>query len=767
MVEKKTHADEATRLRQQAEELERKNALQPPQDPESLSSADIQKTLHELRVHQIELEMQNEELRRTQVELEATRERYFDLYNLAPVGYVTLSEQGLILETNLTAAGMLGVPRGALIHQLFTRFILKEDHDSYYLDRKQLLLQSPHVETGMPQTLELRMLKYEARSTYRPGFVTGNEKELHSGAEMDATPFWAHLTVTAVEDSDGVPGKTFRVVLSDITGRKQAEEAMRKSEKHFRSVIQTATDAIISTESSGTIISWNKGAQHVFQYAEEEILGQPLSVLMPQRYRDLHLAGMQRIEAGGESHIIGQVIEIAGLRKDGVEIPIELALSFWQSGQKMFFTGIIRDITERKQLEAELLQEKSLLAQKVEERTADLHLANTELQRAARVKDEFLASMSHELRTPLTGILGLSEVLQRGFYGNLNPKQVESIQNIEKSGHHLLTLINDILDLSKIGAGMIELELNTVSIRNVCQASMHMIRQAADEKQIKVDLAIEEGVNYLEADERRLKQILVNLLSNAVKFSPSGSDIGLEVKGDAGNQHITFTIWDHGIGIPLQDLSRLFQVFIQLDSALSRQYGGTGLGLSLVLKMVELHGGGVRVESEPGKGSRFIVTLPWQGNPAPEADKVPPQTIGEVEVRKSIVNPTLLIVEDNLLYLNLLTDMLTHSGYRVIKAQNGEEGIARAHELKPDLILMDIQMPVLDGFQATRQIRMDPNLEKTPIIALTALAMSGDREKCIEAGMNGYLSKPVNIEDLKKTIDSLIYHGTEMKGNGK
>ena len=549
--------------------------------------------------------------------------------------------------------------------------------------------------------------------------------------------------------------------MSDITRRKAVEQALHDMVIRMENIIEGTHVATYE---------WNvQTGETIFNETWAQFIGYTLDELAPVNIKTwerlTHADDLKRASELLERHFTGQLpyydCEYRMKHKDGRWIWVHdrgRVFTHTHDGKPLMMFGTHTDITGRKQMEADLLQEKSLLAQKVEERTSDLRLANTELQHAARIKDEFLASMSHELRTPLTGILGLSEAFQMGIYGELNQKQVESIQNIEKSGRHLLTLINDILDLSKIGAGMITLELITVSIREVCLSSLHMVRQVANEKQIKVNLVIEEGVDYLEADARRLKQILVNLLGNAVKFSPVGSDIGLEVKGDVGNQQITFTVWDHGIGIPTRDLSRLFQVFIQLDSALSRQYGGTGLGLSLVLKMVELHGGGVRVESEPGKGSRFIVTFPWQGNPTPKADSVPLQTIGGAEVRKNIGHPIILIVEDNLLYLNLLADILAHSGYRVTKAQNGEEGIARARELKPDLILMDIQMPVLDGLQATRQIRTDPDLQKTPIIALTALAMSGDREKCIEAGMNAYLSKPVNIEELKKEMNTLIHH---------
>ena len=579
-----------------------------------------------------------------------------------------------------------------------------------------------------------------------------------------------------------IPGRTQELFCIDIdlTERKQVEAALLENQSRLADIITFLPDATLAIDKEKRIILWNKAIEEMTGISAAEMIGKGDYAYTVPFYGEVRPQLMDFIfEDYGEiavkyptiiregESLMSEVFCNALYNNKGAWVFAKASPLHDQSGNIIGAIESIRDITERKRVEMELLQEKALLAQKVEERTADLRLANSELLRSARIKDEFLASMSHELRTPLTGILGLSEALQANIYGELNQKQIDSIENIEKSGKHLLTLINDILDLSKIGAGMIKLEFSSVSIPSVCHSSIQMIRQVSHEKQIKVNLNIEPGVEYLEADERRLKQILVNLLGNAVKFSSEGGTIGLDVKGDKDNQRILFTVWDRGIGISPQDLSNLFQPFTQLDGALSRQYGGTGLGLSLVLKMAELHGGGVSVKSEPGRGSRFIVTLPWQGNHHLETNEIMPQTISLTEPKTNIINPLVLIVEDNPLYLNLLTDILIHSGYQVVTAQNGEEGIIQAREKRPHLILMDIQMPVLDGFQATRRIRADSILEKVPIIALTALAMSGDREKCFEAGMNGYLSKPVNIEELKKAIETLIYQDTDLDGKGR
>jgi signal transduction histidine kinase len=240
-------------------------------------------------------------------------------------------------------------------------------------------------------------------------------------------------------------------------------------------------------------------------------------------------------------------------------------------------------------------------------------VTNAALARANRLKDEFLASMSHELRTPLNAILGLSEALQEGIYGDLSERQNYTLKHIESSGRHLLALINDILDISKIEAGQVQLEMELVWVESLCQASLQFVRQSAHKKQILVNFSVDPTLTTIQADGRRLKQILINLLSNAVKFTPEKGVIGLEVMGDTDNQMVHFTVWDTGIGIAPEDIDRLFQPFVQLDARLARHYTGTGLGLALVQRMVSMHEGHIQVESEVGKGSHFTVSLPWTG----------------------------------------------------------------------------------------------------------------------------------------------------------
>ena len=418
-----------------------------------------------------------------------------------------------------------------------------------------------------------------------------------------------------------------------------------------------------------------------------------------------------------------------------------------ESMLQIFAARASAELRRIRALEA-LYEERTSLAQRVKERTTELTAANAELARAARLKDEFLANMSHELRTPLNGILSLSEILQEGIYGFLNPQQTKSICTIEESGRHLLSLINDILDLAKIDAGKLELEMTPVSVEGIGNASMRLIKEMALKKRIKTSVNYDSALTIIQADERYLLQILLNLLSNAVKFTPEGGQINLEVSAEQGV--VNFIVSDTGIGIAEKDMDRLFKPFMQVDSGLNRAYEGTGLGLSLVYRLTELHGGSVSVKSEVGKGTRFVVSLPLRAitevpknSPEPQADS--PSSSGLI-----------LLVDDNLTSLETLSDYLKAKGYQIILAYDGTQAIERTIEEHPDLILMDIQMPCLDGLEATRRIRAKAEVGATPIIALTALAMPGDRERCLEAGVNEYLSKPVSFKQLMAAIDGVL-----------
>jgi len=267
---------------------------------------------------------------------------------------------------------------------------------------------------------------------------------------------------------------------------------------------------------------------------------------------------------------------------------------------------------ELKESETALAAERASLAERVAEQTAELRAKNDALARALSARDAFFASMSHELRTPLNAILGLSEALQDGVYGPVTEPQVRHLASIEASGHHLLSLINDILDAAKLQHGTLMLNVSEVAVENLCRASLQFVEERARRKGLQLQLDVDSRVKYVHADARRLKQILINLLNNAVKFTPEGGQAGLTVTGHAETSTLDFTVWDTGIGITREDQARLFQPFVQLDSGLDRRFEGTGLGLALVQQLVQLHGGQVTVASEVGQGSRFTVTLPWQ-----------------------------------------------------------------------------------------------------------------------------------------------------------
>jgi signal transduction histidine kinase/CBS domain-containing protein/ActR/RegA family two-component response regulator len=447
----------------------------------------------------------------------------------------------------------------------------------------------------------------------------------------------------------------------------------------------------------------------------------------------IHACEEQRVWDTSEAELLQQVAN-------------QLAIAIYQSN---LFEQLQQELRERQQTQQQLT------------------IANEELLRATRLKDEFLANISHELRTPLNAILGMAEGLQEQVFGTINPRQRKSLDTIERSAFHLLSLINDILDVAKIESGKIELDLIPAAIAPLCKACLTFIKQQAQQKDIRLEMQHPFNLPQLFIDERRIRQVLVNLLNNAVKFTPQGGQVGLSVTLESpstpdNHQHyMRFSVHDTGIGIAPEHVGKLFRPFIQIDSALNRQHPGTGLGLVLVKRIVELHGGRVHVTSEVGVGSCFSFDLPCVTPPAASARSphppIRPQSPSP-SLEQSTAPHRILLAEDQETNISTLSSYLKAKGYQVLLARNGEEAIALAQSEHPNLILIDIQMPGVDGLEAITCMRRDPALASVPIIALTALAMEGDRERCIAGGANEYISKPVKLRHLVATIQELLSH---------
>lgn len=553
-------------------------------------------------------------------------------------------------------------------------------------------------------------------------------------------------------------------IIFNITEQRKNLQKIKESQAYLSAIINSAMDAIISVDRQMDVVIFNPAAEKMFQCPAGEALGKSIFNFIPELLKEMQETSIPEFNeplpsTDDPGAIIGPVL---GLTSSGEEFPMEVSFSKTEAANQTFYSVILRDITEREKNRQELQRDHELLAHRVAERTIELRLANEELKRALRIKDEFLATMSHELRSPLNAILGASESLGEGTGETLVGQQQEKVANISESAKHLLILINDILDISKFEAGMFTLQIGLVSIREVAEASIRLVREQAAKKALSVEMNIDPSVGLILADSRRLKQILVNLLSNAVKFTPCNGQIGLKITGNRKKQQVQFTIWDTGIGISPKHMDELFHPFIQLDSRLSRQYPGTGLGLALVRRMVEMHGGSVSLKSRPGKGSRFTVILPWfEKIPESRVDHcfegtIPPAAVFETQpLPKKKTEPAglALVAENSDIAGNMLRSHLETEGYRVILVKTGREAVELASQEIPSIILIDIQIRELDGFETIRQIRALNQYHSTPVFALTALDVPGIRENCLLAGADEYLVKPVS----RRRLNSILH----------
>jgi len=837
-------------LRQRAEELFQASETLIPE----LSSPDeIKQLFHELQVHQIELEMQNEELQLYRDYLEESRACYFDLYDLAPVGYLTLSNEGIVLKANLAASTMLGVERALLLQKPMTRFIFPEDQDLYYLHSKQL------IDSGELQNWEMRLKQVDGSHFWAElqsimahngeNWITINdvtkrkltEKELafqneekgkraaelvisesrfrgafdysaigmalvskegkwlkanislckmlgYSEEELQAKTFqdithpddlqidlnyvrrllageietyrmekryfhkqgqviWIQLSVSLVRDSDDAP-LYFISQIENITGRKQAQEDLQENQKRLAGIIKGTR--------AGTW-EWNvQTGETVFNEQWAEIIGYTLNEISPVSIETwlkyVHPDDLLKSGQLLEKHFSGvsgyYEYESRMKHKDGRWIWVlgrGKVASWTEDGKPLWMFGTHQDITARKYAEDQMLQAK-----------ADAESANV-------AKSQFLSTMSHEIRTPMNGVLGVIQLLQ---HTELTQEQRELTELALSSGIKLVDLLNDILDLAKIEAGKMELDLADFNLPSMVSDTINILVLHARAKGLLLTSSLGSDVpSALKGDAGRLRQIIVNLIGNAIKFTPQGT-ITLHIQKESEDAHSTtlcFLIQDSGIGIATDKLEHIFVSFTQANGSTTRTYGGSGLGLAICKQLVELMGGTIGVESRDGEGStfRFTVVLEKQVEAS-----LPLSSIIEENHREpfSAAGISILLTEDDPVAQIIVSRMLKRYGYLVDVASDGKEAIDALEKNDYALVLMDCMMPEMNGYEVTAVIR-DPasavRRHDIPVIALTGNAMKQDVDVCIAAGMDDHLPKPLLFPDLLAMLEKWLKGDTK------
>jgi len=705
---------QAAELRRRAEERLRENQRSQMSEIGDRSTAEeTQRLVHELQVHQIQLEMQNEELLQARAEVEAILGQYTDLYDFAPVGYFTLGRDGAIRRVNLTGARLLGVERSGLVNRRFGLFVSADSRPAFNAFLKRVF------ESQAKETCELALRK-------EPN-----------------DPLWAHIEAAASQD-----GQASCAAVLDITERKRAEEAIIASELRYRRLFETAQDGVLILDAeTGVIVEVNPFLIEMLGFSHEAFVGKKIWELGCFKDTIANQANFAELQRKEYIRYEDMPLETA----NGRQIDVEFISNVYLVNHHKVIQCNIRDISARKRAEAKVLEVNCRL--KDATARANEMAVRAEAARLANVaKSEFLANMSHEIRTPLNAVIGFSEgLLERTDIHPLNEHQKDRLEKIKTSGEYLLALINDVLDIVKIEASRMQTHVTTFYLgtlaREVRDLAEALIKQRP-QIDFRLDLGDQEQLPPITTDRDKLRQILINLVNNAVKFTEQGA-VTLRVRRDG--EQMVVSVEDTGVGIAEKHLERVFEKFYQVKQV-HRSVKGTGLGLSICNAFADLLGATITVQSTVGRGSTFTVTVPLK----PQQDDTQTRTQQELaeRVRQQCSalegdghRPKVLCIDADPSNVLLMNDYLAEmqAGFCVVPAFDGKEGLRLACSECPQVILLDVMLPGSDGWQLLQRLKTDQATAHIPVIVVTTL---DEKSRGIALGADDYLVKPISKANL-------------------
>lgn len=650
--------------------------------------------------------------KRIKVEVELQRERDLmgSIMETSPMGILVMDKDGTIIFANDQAARVHGVARDEIIGRKHNDPVWKiSGHDG---------LPFPEERLAFNRVMKIRNAVLDIR---------------HAIHWLDGRRVLLSINASPLFSDDGSIKKVVATV-EDITTRKKVEEALKESAYRFRSLVKTAESVIILLSPDKKILEFNRMAEELFGRTRHEVLGRDYyELFVPERLWGESSRQFTKVLSGTPLRLQENYV----LVRDDEERLIQWSLSrlLDAKGDALGVLAVGQDITERKRGEVELCE------------------ARDAAEEASRAKSEFLANMSHEIRTPISAIIGMSDMT---LNTDLSPEQQGYLVTVKKAAESLLHIINDILDISKIEARKMEFRPDDFNLYDMLDKQLSVLKVQAEEKGVELRTCVSDDVSRCYyGDEYRLGQIILNLVGNSIKFTEKGYvEISVDHVGSyAEGAILEFRVKDTGIGISEDKAEKLFESFVQLNAGYSKRHPGSGLGLAISRQLVEMMGGHITFTSKEGWGTEFKFTVKLKSSEGECIEESPLIDSGGADDEKPAAR--ILLAEDNATNQVYISHFLTEEGFQVQTAENGLEALEMLTTEGPfDVILMDVQMPEMDGLQATQKIRESGN--DIPIIALTAYAMEGDREKFLDSGMDAYSSKPVNIDELVQIIGKLV-----------